>query len=108
MEFESPGAVEELEAELRAAREQLARIEIEETMRPTAQTEPPRVSGGAIPPHVRAMSKEALEEFIVRVEDDLHAARFGWHFEEDEEAAEEFYSARNEAVGIDSEAVDDD
>lgn len=78
VEEEYPEAAREIEEELRAATEQLARIEVAREAGLGPDTAPPRLPEGFIPLHIRQMSHDALDEHITRLTRDLEAAQSGW------------------------------
>ncbi|WP_137284203.1 hypothetical protein [Halorussus salinisoli] len=84
MEEEHPEAAREIEKEIRAANEQLARIEIAKEAGRTPDVAPPRLPEGFIPPHIRGMSEQGLRDFLDRRTRDLEHAQSGWQRTETE------------------------
>lgn len=80
MKEKHPQAAEEIEKEIRATNEQIARIEVSrEAGDPPGA--PPRLPGFFIPEHIRSMSREALEEHLDRLTRDLEHAQSGWRID---------------------------
>lgn len=84
MEEEHPEAVREIEKEIRAVNEQIARLDIEREAGLGPDIAPPRLPEFVIPPHLRQMSREGLERHLDRLTRDLESAQSGWERTEGE------------------------
>lgn len=83
MEYVNPDAVEELEREIRLVNEELARREVAQEAGRNPDVAPPRLPEGVIPPRLRCMSREGLDNHLTRITRDLEAAESGWQVDDD-------------------------
>jgi len=78
VEEDFPERAADIEEEIRAANEELARREIAEEAGLGPDIAPPRLPEGFIPPFLRGMREKGLRDFVDRRTRDLEHAQSGW------------------------------